>query len=75
MQYLTDWRMTLARDLLLTDHATLNQIAARAGCASLYAFAATTVTHPGAGASTRARRKNPIATPTAEPAPSVDVSR
>ena len=47
MQYLTDWRMTLARDLLRTDHATLAQIAARIGYASPYAFAAAFHRHHG----------------------------
>ncbi|HEX5254881.1 MAG TPA: helix-turn-helix transcriptional regulator [Mycobacterium sp.] len=40
MQYLTEWRMTLARDLLRTDDANLNQIATRTGYVSPYAFAA-----------------------------------
>jgi AraC-like DNA-binding protein len=39
MQYLTDWRMTLARDLLLTDGLPLSQIAERVGYSSQYAFA------------------------------------
>jgi AraC-like DNA-binding protein len=39
MQYLTDWRMTIARDLLLTSDATLADIAERTGYASAYAFA------------------------------------
>jgi AraC-like DNA-binding protein len=39
MQYLTDWRMTLARDLLLAQDATLDEIAAQAGYSSVYAFA------------------------------------
>jgi AraC-like DNA-binding protein len=47
MQYLTDWRMTLARDLLRTDHATLAQIATRIGYASPYAFAAAFHRHHG----------------------------
>ena len=47
MQYLTDWRMTLARDQLRTDHATLAQIAARIGYASPYAFAAAFHRHHG----------------------------
>jgi AraC-like DNA-binding protein len=47
MQYLTDWRMTLARDLLRTDHATLAQIAARIGYASPYAFGAAFRRHHG----------------------------
>jgi AraC-like DNA-binding protein len=40
MQYLTDWRMALARDLLLAGRPTLHQIAARTGYQSPYAFAA-----------------------------------
>lgn len=47
IQYLTDWRMTLAREMLLTEHATLNQIAARTGYASPYAFAAAFRRHHG----------------------------
>jgi AraC-like DNA-binding protein len=47
MQYLTDWRMTLARDLLRTDHATLAQIAAWIGYASPYAFATAFHRHHG----------------------------
>jgi AraC-like DNA-binding protein len=39
MQYLTDWRMTLARDLLLAREATIEEIAARVGYSSVYAFA------------------------------------
>ncbi len=40
MQYLTDWRMTLARDYLRTGELTLAQIASRTGYASPNAFAA-----------------------------------
>ncbi|MFD9701488.1 cupin domain-containing protein [Lentzea sp. NPDC059081] len=40
MQYLTDWRMTLARDHLTDGELTLTQIATRTGYASPYAFAA-----------------------------------
>src|SRR6266566_3964670 len=47
MQYLTDWRMTLARDHLRTDELTLTQIAARTGYASPYAFAAAFRRHHG----------------------------
>jgi AraC-like DNA-binding protein len=39
MRYLTDWRMTLARDLLLAQEATMDEIAAQAGYSSVYAFA------------------------------------
>ncbi len=38
MRYLTDWRMTLARDLLLTSDETPDQIAAHVGYGSVYAF-------------------------------------
>jgi AraC-like DNA-binding protein len=47
MQYLTDWRMTLARDHLRRGELTLAQIAARAGYASPYAFAAAFRRHHG----------------------------
>ena len=39
MQYLTDWRMTIARDLLFTSDASLADIAERTGYSSAYAFA------------------------------------
>ena len=59
MQYLTDWRMTIARDLLRTDHTTLNQIAARTGYArhtpSPPPSAAITATRPDDGVSVRQR--------------------
>jgi AraC-like DNA-binding protein len=47
MQYLTEWRMTVARDLLRTDDASLSQIATRTGYASPYAFAAAFRRHHG----------------------------
>ncbi|MFI6003473.1 AraC family transcriptional regulator [Streptomyces sp. NPDC051366] len=47
MQYLTDWRMTLARDYLRTGEPTLAQVAARTGYASPYAFAAAFRRHHG----------------------------
>ena len=47
IQYLTDWRMTLARDHLRTGELTLAQIAARTGYASPYAFAAAFRRHHG----------------------------
>jgi transcriptional regulator GlxA family with amidase domain len=47
MQYLTDWRMTLARDYLRTGQATLEQVAERTGYASPYAFAAAFLRHHG----------------------------
>jgi AraC-like DNA-binding protein len=47
MQYLTSWRMTLARDYLRTGQATLAQVADRTGYASPYAFAAAFRRHHG----------------------------
>jgi AraC-like DNA-binding protein len=47
MQYLTDWRMTLARDYLRTDDLTLDQIASRTGYASPNAFTAAFRRHHG----------------------------
>ena len=47
MQYLSDWRMTLARDLLLTDGLSLSQIAERVGYSSQYAFATAFRRHHG----------------------------
>lgn len=47
MQYLTDWRMTLARDHLRRGELTLTQIAAHTGYASPYAFAAAFRRHHG----------------------------
>lgn len=40
MKYLVDWRMTLARDLLLTQNLPMTEIADRIGYSSPYAFAA-----------------------------------
>jgi transcriptional regulator GlxA family with amidase domain len=45
--YLTEWRMTLARDHLRSGDLSLAQIAARAGYASPYAFAAAFRRHHG----------------------------
>ena len=39
MKYLTDWRMTVARDLLRTQDISLAEVAERVGYSSLYAFA------------------------------------
>jgi AraC-like DNA-binding protein len=39
MQYLTDWRMALARDLLLAQETAIDEIAAETGYSSVYAFA------------------------------------
>ena len=47
MQYLTDWRMTLARDDLRTGQPTLAELAERTGYASPYAFAAAFRRHHG----------------------------
>jgi AraC-like DNA-binding protein len=47
MQYLTGWRMTLARDYLRTGQPTLAQVAERTGYASPYAFAAAFRRHHG----------------------------
>jgi AraC-like DNA-binding protein len=47
MQYLADWRMTLARDLLLAQETTLEEIAAQTGYSSVYAFGAAFRRHHG----------------------------
>ena len=47
MQYLTDWRLTLARDYLLSGELTLQEIADRIGYSSPNAFAATFRRHVG----------------------------
>jgi AraC-like DNA-binding protein len=47
MQYLTEWRMTLARDHLRAGELTLAQIGACTGYASPYAFAAAFRRHHG----------------------------
>jgi AraC-like DNA-binding protein len=47
MQYLADWRMTLARDLLLAQDATMDEIAAQTGYSSVYAFATAFRRHHG----------------------------
>ena len=47
MQYLTDWRMTLARDYLRAGELTVAQIASRTGYASPNAFAAAFRRHHG----------------------------
>jgi AraC-like DNA-binding protein len=39
MKYLADWRMTIARDLLLDQDTTLAEIASQVGYSSEYAFA------------------------------------
>jgi AraC-like DNA-binding protein len=47
MRYLTEWRMTLARDHLRSGELTLAQISERTGYASPYAFAAAFRRHHG----------------------------
>jgi AraC-like DNA-binding protein len=47
MQYLIDWRMTLARDYLRAGELTLDQIALRTGYSSPNAFAAAFRRHAG----------------------------
>ena len=47
MQYLTEWRMTLARDHLRSGDLSLAQIANRTGYTSVYAFAAAFRRHHG----------------------------
>ena len=41
MRYLTEWRMTLARDYLRMDELSVTEIALRVGYGSPNAFAAT----------------------------------
>jgi AraC-like DNA-binding protein len=47
MQYLTEWRMTLARDCLRSGDLSLAEIASRTGYTSAYAFAAAFRRHHG----------------------------
>ena len=47
MKYLADWRMTLARDLLLSSDTTLAEIAAQVGYGSVYAFSTAFARHHG----------------------------
>jgi AraC-like DNA-binding protein len=47
LQYLTDWRMTLARDHLRASELSLASIAATVGYSSPYAFAAAFRRHHG----------------------------
>jgi AraC-like DNA-binding protein len=47
MKYLSDWRMTLARDLLLIQDTTLAEIAGRVGYSSVYSFATAFHRHHG----------------------------
>lgn len=64
MQYLTTWRMTLARDYLRTGQPTLAQVAERTGYASPYAFAAAFRRHHGQppGLWRRQQRERPALT-------------
>ena len=63
MRYLTDWRMTLARDHLRTSDLTLAQIAELTGYGSPYAFAAAFRRHhgrpPGSWRKQEPARSNP----------------
>jgi AraC-like DNA-binding protein len=47
MTYLSDWRMTLARDFLLVQDTTLAEVAGRVGYSSVYAFATAFRRHHG----------------------------
>ena len=47
MRYLTDWRMTVARDLLRTEGIPLIDVAEKVGYSSLYAFATAFRRHHG----------------------------
>jgi AraC-like DNA-binding protein len=47
MKYLTDWRMTVARDLLRTQEIPLAEVAEQVGYSSLYAFATAFRRHHG----------------------------
>jgi AraC-like DNA-binding protein len=47
MQYLTEWRMTIARDHLRTDNLSLAQVAEAVGYGSPFAFAAAFRRHHG----------------------------
>jgi AraC-like DNA-binding protein len=59
MQYLAEWRMTLARDHLRSDELTLAQIADRTGYSSPYAFAAAFRRHQGQPPGRRRRDGGP----------------
>jgi AraC-like DNA-binding protein len=67
MQYLTDWRMALARDLLLAQDATLDKIAAQVGYSSAYAFATAFRRHHGEPPR-RWQQRETAAMPTHDPA-------
>ena len=60
MQYLTNWRMTLARDYLRTGQPTLARIAERTGYGSPYAFAAAFRRHHGRPPGSGGNRNPPV---------------
>jgi AraC-like DNA-binding protein len=66
MQYLTDWRMTVARDLLLAQDATLDQIAANVGYSSVYGFTTAFRRHNGEPPR-RWQQRATAATPVSDP--------
>ncbi|HEY3941578.1 MAG TPA: AraC family transcriptional regulator [Acidimicrobiales bacterium] len=59
MQYLTEWRMTLARDHLRADDLSLAQIASAVGYGSPFAFAAAFRRHHGEPPGTWRQRERP----------------
>jgi transcriptional regulator GlxA family with amidase domain len=63
MRYLSDWRMTLARDLLLVQDTTLAEIAGRVGYSSVYAFATAFHRHHGEPPGRWRQRKALVAIP------------
>jgi AraC-like DNA-binding protein len=63
MQYLTDWRMTLARDYLRADDLTLAQIADAVGYGSPFAFAAAFRRNHGHPPGTWRQREQAAVTP------------
>jgi AraC-like DNA-binding protein len=60
MQYLTKWRMTLARDHLRAGDLTLAQIADAVGYGSPFAFAATFRRHHGEPPGTWRQRERTV---------------
>jgi AraC-like DNA-binding protein len=74
LQYLTDWRMTLARDHLRTGELSLANIAATVGYGSPYAFAAAFRRHHGIppGAWRQRQSTAPLALNGAEDAAAAD---
>jgi AraC-like DNA-binding protein len=66
MKYLSDWRMTLARDLLLVQDTTLAEIAGRVGYSSVYAFATAFRRHHGDSPG-RWRQREALGMPAAVP--------